>query len=75
MSLVTEPLQLVTVWRVRRAEDGTDQWLLLGRRSPQEPQSHYRVEQDTELGRGDRLAVSCVDIWISRYIYTPCPHR
>ena len=59
---VTEPLQLVTVWRVRRAEDGTDQWLLLGRRSPQEPQSHYRVEQETELGRGDRLAVSCVDI-------------
>ena len=59
---MTEPLELVTVWRVRRAEGGTDQWLLLGRRSPQEPQSHYRVEQETELGRGDRLAVSCVDI-------------
>ena len=59
---MTEPLQLVTVWRVRRAEGGTDQWLLLGRRSPQEPQSHYRVEQETELGRGDRLAVSGLDM-------------
>ena len=54
--------QVVSAWRVRRGGrvPGVDDWTLLGKKSPQSPQSFYPVEEpDMRLGRGDTLAVRC----------------
>ena len=52
--------QVVSAWRVRRDGRAVDDWSLIGKRSPQSPQSFYPVEDpDMRLGRGDRLAVRC----------------
>ena len=53
--------QVVSAWRVRRDGRAVDDWSLIGKRSPQSPQSFYPVEDpDLRLGRGDRLAVRCI---------------
>ena len=49
--------EVVTLWRVRRDRygRGADQWSLIGRRSPREPQSFYPVEDpEMTLQYGDR---------------------
>lgn len=49
--------EVVSLWRVRRDKyaRGADQWTLIGKKSPQAPQSFYPVEDpEMTLRYGDR---------------------
>jgi len=48
-------------WVVREKEDGSDEWSLLGKRDPQEPQLFQPVgDKSVVVSQGDVLAARCV---------------
>ena len=52
--------QVVSVWKVKRESNNQDDWKLIGKKSPQSPQSFYPVEdKNMVLLKGDRVALRC----------------
>ena len=54
--------KVVSAWRLRRGErfPGIDEWKLIGKKSPQSPQSFYPVDDpEMRLVLGDQLALRC----------------
>ena len=54
--------KVVSLWRVRRDKygRGTDEWKLIGKKSPKAPQSFYPVDDpEMTLRYGDRYLPDC----------------
>lgn len=51
--------KVVSGYRVREDQDGTDQWLLLGKRNPLTPQMFYPTLSKEPIKFGDRVAARC----------------
>ncbi|XP_061507556.1 peptidylglycine alpha-hydroxylating monooxygenase isoform X1 [Anopheles gambiae] len=51
--------RMVSGYRIRKDDAGTDQWTLLGKRDPLTPQMFYPVESRDPIRKNDRLAARC----------------
>ncbi|XP_067013551.2 peptidylglycine alpha-hydroxylating monooxygenase [Anabrus simplex] len=51
--------KVVSGYRIRRGDDGRDNWVLLGKRDPLTPQMFYPVLNSDPIRYGDRLAARC----------------
>ncbi|GLG99728.1 Peptidylglycine alpha-hydroxylating monooxygenase [Gryllus bimaculatus] len=51
--------KIVSGYRVRKGENGKDNWVLLGKRNPLTPQMFYPVFNKEPIVYGDRLAARC----------------
>lgn len=51
--------KVVSGYRVRKDQNGQDQWTLLGKRDPLTPQMFYPVENMEPIRQGDQLAARC----------------
>jgi peptidylglycine monooxygenase len=49
----------VSGWLVQEDDAGTDQWTLLGERSPQKPQIFEKIKSDAVIRQGDVIAARC----------------
>lgn len=51
--------KVVAGYKVRKDENGKDNWIQLGKRDPLTPQMFYPVENNGTIERGDIVAARC----------------
>lgn len=51
--------KVVAGYKVRRGENGIDNWIQLGKRDPLTPQMFYPIENNGTIVKGDYIAARC----------------